>query len=131
GMDTVEFWQEAGELPGILLWALAGLHELRQQGRFVVPAVCQQAVDKLRLDTNPARRFLQEHYRAGDGEVLKADLYEAYRVWCADNGHHPLAEVGFGREVFRAFPRVRSEQRSLGGKRPYFYLGLVPLGDGG
>src|SRR5262249_24095272 len=51
-MDTVEFWHEAGELPGVLNWALAGLHELREQGRFVVPAVCQEAVDRLRLDTN-------------------------------------------------------------------------------
>jgi phage/plasmid-associated DNA primase len=30
GMDPVEWWQERGELPGIFLWALAGLADLRR-----------------------------------------------------------------------------------------------------
>src|SRR5262249_32721212 len=88
GMDSVEYWQKAGELSGILNWALAGLHELRQARRFTVPAACQEDVEKLRTDSNPARRFLEEHYQAGADEVSAADLYAAYRKWCSENGHY-------------------------------------------
>jgi P4 family phage/plasmid primase-like protien len=126
GMDSVEFWQASGELPGILNWALAGLHELRQAGRFVVPAACQEEVEKLRTESNPARRFLQEHYQAGQGEIPTADLYAAYREWCQQNGHYTLADVGLGREVARRFPGVKRAKRNLNGKRCWAYCGLEP-----
>ena len=51
GMDSVEWWRDAGELPGILNWAIAGLVQLRKQGRFIVPAECQEEV------RTPPRRF--------------------------------------------------------------------------
>jgi P4 family phage/plasmid primase-like protien len=129
GMDSAEFWQESGELPGILNWALAGLHELRREGRFVVPAACQEEVEKLRTESNPARRFLQEHYQAGPGEVPTADLYSAYRAWCERNGHYALADVGLGREVARRFPGVKRAKRTVGGQRCWAYCGMEPRCD--
>jgi P4 family phage/plasmid primase-like protien len=116
GMDKVEFWQKSGELPGILNWALAGLHTLRRQGRFVVPLVCQDGVEKLRTDANPARRFLKERYKAADSKATPAgDVYGAYRDWCQAHGHHPLAENIFGKEVFRAFKGI---ERKRGERQP-------------
>src|SRR5262249_16909631 len=41
GMDKPDFWGASGELPGILNWALAGLHDLRTQGYFTVPESCR------------------------------------------------------------------------------------------
>jgi P4 family phage/plasmid primase-like protien len=128
GMDKREFWQRSGELPGILNWALAGLNDLRHEGRFSVPASCRAAAEELRMESNPARLFLTERYQAGDGSVLKGALYREYREWCADRGYHALADRGFGKEVKRAFRSVR-DGKSLNlstGKRENSYDGLSP-----
>jgi P4 family phage/plasmid primase-like protien len=126
GMDSVEFWQESGELPGILNWALAGLHALRRQGRFVVPTACQEEVEKLRTESNPTRRFLQENYQVGLGEILTADLYSTYCEWCKSHGHHPLADVGFGRELARRFPNVKKTRKVIDCGRRQVYCGIEP-----
>jgi P4 family phage/plasmid primase-like protien len=107
GMDKWEWWRAAGEVPGILNWALSGLADLRNKGRFTIPGSCQEALDRVRQESNPARRFLTENFKAGSGEILKTELYKLYREWCGEHGHHSLAEVGFGKEVHRAFPVVR------------------------
>jgi P4 family phage/plasmid primase-like protien len=124
GMDKVEFWQASGELPGILNWALAGLHSLRAAGRFVVPPKCQEDADRLRADSNPARRFLLEHYQAGTGFVATAKLYAAYAEWCKQHGHYAQADVGFGREVARCFPTAKRDKKTIDGARCWAYCGL-------
>jgi P4 family phage/plasmid primase-like protien len=124
GMDSVAFWQASGELPGILNWALAGLHDLRQLGRFVVPTICQEEVEKLRVESNPARRFLEENYQAGQGAIPTAELYAAYSEWCKQHGHYALADIGFGREVSRRFIGVVRAKRTVNGQRSYAYCGL-------
>jgi putative DNA primase/helicase len=129
GMDTAEFWQKEGELAGVLNWALAGLHALRTQGRFIVPQVCREAAEKLRTDSNPARRFLKEHYRAGSGEIPTAELYDGYAKWCKDHGHHALAEIGFGREVTRCFPAVTRGKKGPRGNRHWLYCGIDTASD--
>src|SRR5262249_47787842 len=97
-MDKPAGWVAAGEPAGILSWALAGLHDLRREGRFTVPDSCRTAAEKLRVDNNPARRFLKENYReVAEGKesvIATAVLYETYGRWCRENGHHPLTEVG-------------------------------------
>jgi P4 family phage/plasmid primase-like protien len=130
GMDTAEWWRDTGELPGILNWALAGLYTLRRAGRFVVPGSCQHEVDRLRVDLNPARRFLADHYQAGCGEVDKADVYARYREWCEKNGHHPLAANKLAVEVFRAFPAAKDGKPTRGGVRVRVFQGVEPRSDG-
>jgi P4 family phage/plasmid primase-like protien len=108
GMDKVEFWQQSGELPGILNWALRGLHSLRLAKQFTIPHACRVASEQLRQDSNPARRFLQERYKVGPGcGTPTAWVYEEYREWCAATGHRPLADNTFGKEVVRAFKEVK------------------------
>ncbi len=125
GMDKPEYWQASGELPGIMNWALAGLAELRRQGRFVVPKSVQEVIDRLRTEANPARRFLDEHYQDGPGAVICAKLYEDYRSWCRDHGHHAMADIGFGREVARKFPKLkRGKASGTDGKRHNCYCGV-------
>jgi P4 family phage/plasmid primase-like protien len=124
GMDTAEFWRDAAEVPGIFLWALAGVAELRQQGGFVVPGQCREDAEQLRADANPARRFLQEGYQEGEGEVTVEDVYAEYREWCGKQGHHPLSNIGFGREVARCFKRVEKRRMSYAKERWFVYVGL-------
>ena len=112
---------------GDLNWALAGLADLRQEGRFVVPASCQKAADKVRVESNPARRFLLESYQEGNGQVFKAELYKEYCEWCQQHGHHRMADIGFGREVNRAFPQVKDGKapHPRSERRENTYVGIV------
>ncbi len=125
-MDKPPWWKEQGELPGILNWALAGLHALRQQGGFVIPDSCQAETEKLRTDANPARRFLCENYAyvGGDTYVTCEETYRSYTDWCKQVGHHQLADIGFGREVARLFPQMDRRQKSLATGRKWCYLGV-------
>jgi phage/plasmid-associated DNA primase len=81
----------------------------------------------MRAESNPARRYLQEHYRTGAGELRTADLYAHYSQWCKDTGHHPLAETGFGREVARVFKQVKRGKSVAdhNGKRHNTYQGIA------
>jgi|GEM_PF-979538 len=138
GMDKPNWWREHGELPGILNWSLAGLAELRAQGRFIVPEVSKRDLAKLRSDVNPTRRYLLEHYESPpSADAIERDLncrevYGHYKAWCLEHGCHAFGDGGFGKEVARIFKkveRVRSKHAvMLSGmdhpSRPWLYFGL-------
>ena len=126
GMDKPEWWQDQGELPGVLLWALAGLQRLRQQGEFTTSAVCQDAVDEYRQEVNPARTFLIECYTKDiEGDVVTAVAYQEYRTWCETNGYRPLGASQFGKEIVRAFPAAKKAKvLNTDGYRTEGYKGI-------
>lgn len=124
GLDKVEFWEQSGELPGILNWALAGLADLRREGRFVVPDHCGSDLRELRMDSNPTRRFLTERYEAGSGATPTLEVYERYKGWCQQTGHRQVSDTTFGKEVVRAFPMVERKRRGPRHARYWAYVGL-------
>lgn len=113
------------ERPGILNRALVALHRLRTGGRFTEPAVCAEALQEYRAESNPARTFLELYCRPSPGgEVACHRLYQAYKTWAQGLGYRPLADSQFGREVKKAFGATRRR----GGprdQREYMYAGLV------
>lgn len=121
------------ELPGIFNWAVAGLRRLRHQGRFTEPAICREALDAYRTDSNPARAFLQEHVCRHDGQVQCSAVYGRYTEWCPTHGYKPLDERLFGKEVARYFPGAERKRGPKGhdGKRPWTYMGLALRGASG
>ena len=125
GMDKVEWWQDSGELPGILNWAIVGLSRLRSQRDFTESAVMQEAIQDYREEMNPAKVFLQEHCEAhADTSIRSSVLYRFYRKWTEDNGYHPLSNRVFGREVKRAFPQCSRKQRNDGGSKIWVIHGM-------
>jgi P4 family phage/plasmid primase-like protien len=115
------------ELPGIFNWAIEGLRRLRCRGRFTDPALCREALETYRTESNPARAFLQECVVAKpDGVVECDDLRQRQRMWCEEHGYRPLNAAQFGHEVRRVFPTVvRKKVPSLdGGTRVWAYLGI-------
>lgn len=126
GMDKVEYWQDAGELPGIFNWAIVGLHRRRQQRGFTDSIKMAEAIVDYQEEVNPTRAFLVqnlERNRASKG-VPTIDLYSVYRKWAAENGYHPVAERTFGKEVKRAFP---FSEKKRGGSRDdrFFYYSEI------
>lgn len=124
-MDKPWWWEQSGELPGILLWAIQGLHRLQQQGRFTDSEVCDEALGDYRAEMNPARTFLIEHCEQSDtSRIWTAKLYSLYVTWSKHNGHHPLSERQFGKELARVFRKVKKRRAGTNRGRDQFYDGL-------
>jgi phage/plasmid-associated DNA primase len=121
------YWRASGELPGVLIWAAAGLASLRARGYFLQPAACQLAKATYRQAANPAATFLTEMCEVREGfETSAPDLYSRYRGWIHENGYEPLGHQQFADEVRRAFRGVESSKnpRTLNGRRVRVWEGL-------
>lgn len=99
------------ELPGILNWALEGLDRLTRTGRFTVPASSDDAA-RLMMDlASPVAAFVRECcVREPDAMVPRDHLYDAWRRWAEDNGHHAGAKSSFGRDLRAVVPDLRDSQ---------------------
>jgi putative DNA primase/helicase len=114
------------ELPGICLWSVEGLRRLREQGRFIEPALCKEALDEYRLQSNPAREFLSDHYELkADASTVTQEVYEHYANWARNRGYEVLSDSQLGKEIYRAFPQVERKKRGTRGARYSVYTGLV------
>jgi phage/plasmid-associated DNA primase len=127
-MDKPWWWAQSGELPGMLLWAIAGLDRLRRKGCFILPRICRNALDDYRVENNPAMQFLRENTSVEKGtETPCSEIYDRYRRWCTDNGFHALSSRSFGKEISRIAPAgnpIRRQQRRVMGSQVWFYVGL-------
>jgi len=119
------------ELPGIFIWAMLGLDQLRRRRRFTVPKSCTDALAEYQLESNPARMFLEEHVEAEPGGAIACGrLYQKFAKWCGESGYRPLGERMFGKEVFRRFPHAEKVRLGGRGERAMHYQGLVlPVSD--
>lgn len=124
-MDKPWFWERSGELPGIFLWAIKGLHRLRQQGRFTESVAGNAALEDYRNDSNPARDFLKDHFTRSDSSIRCSIVYHFYSKWCQQTGHKPLSDRQFGREVRRLFSDVRRERVRFGKELQWRYKGIA------
>ena len=105
------------ELPGILLWALAGLDRLvRNDNRFTVPQSSEQTVRTMHDLTSPIGAFLRDRCTFGPGHrVIVADLYDAWCAWCKEQGRdHPGNVQTFGRNLQSAAPGLRISSPRIG-----------------
>lgn len=83
------------ELSGVFNWVLAGLDRLLTQGRFTESAAANRQLEIYRTQADSVLLFLQEEgfeaqthgfYRIGK-------LYDDYRTFCANDGHHPVSKI--------------------------------------
>lgn len=113
-----EYW--ADELPGILLWALAGLARLRAAGQFTRSQACEAAAAQHRRDSDPAREYLADHLRVGPagGFVATADIHRHYAAWRREHGYtRPIVTSVLGRIVRQLFPAARPGLHPDGSRR--------------
>jgi putative DNA primase/helicase len=118
------------ELPGILTWALAGLDRLVRNGRFTVPGSSEDAAHLMMDLASPVSAFVRDCCVRGPGESVLADrLYDAWKRWAEDNGHHAGAKSTFGRNLRAVAPELKMSQPRVDGgrERRYERVGLLPL----
>lgn len=119
------------EASGIFNYAMHGLRELMQRGRFDPPASAREATQRLHDEADPVMMWLDDDSKVISGPEESApriDVYDRYKHWCRENGYTPLAVGPFGKRLVQA--GYGSARLTIGGVRTWHYTGLTVLSDG-
>jgi len=115
------------DLPGIMNWALSGLDQLREDGRFIMPKSSADAIRTLDELSSPIGAFLRDWCAIGPNERENVKvLYDAWCRWCGQHGHKAGADHVFGRNLHAVLPRVRTHGKG----QTRFYQGVGLSEDG-
>lgn len=101
----------AGELAGILVWALDGLARLLERGRFVPPPSSDATVQAYRIEADSVALFNHECLDQCTNGTPVGTLYQAYREFCATNGFQPTNVAIFGRRLSEAGIEILRKSR--------------------
>jgi putative DNA primase/helicase len=101
------------ELPGILLWSVAGLKRLREQGHFTQTATGREMADELRGLGSPVQCFVNECLSVGPNETIaKSEAWSLWCKWCDRHGHRWGDTERLGRDLRSVVPGLgRSQPR--------------------
>lgn len=89
-----------GELPGVFLWAMAGLKRLNDRGKFAPPPQVVILTQMYRNESNPLVGFIEASCRVGSKfEAPAGLLYAKYKEWCINFTYRPKNVVKFKREM--------------------------------
>ena len=95
------------ELTGILNWALEGLDRIIRQP-FTVSKASDEAIRDLQDLVSPTSAFVRDLcVRGPEYDIEFKELYQAWRDWCVDNGHHPTAATVFSRDLRAVLSKLR------------------------
>jgi len=73
----------ANEMPGVLLWALAGLARLRKNDGFTQSRASQKALDQWKRDADPVREFAHRFLHPDkDSSVGLQKIFSSFNDWC-------------------------------------------------
>lgn len=79
------------ELPGIAVWALAGLQRLMVQGRFTLPESSRNELENMIQSGSPVEQFIDECLTFGtDHRIADSTIWTAYMAWVARTGHEAM-----------------------------------------
>lgn len=94
------------ELPGILNWAMEGLHRLRQRRHFLPPQSSSDTVQEIEDLASPVGAFVRECCDVGPGFRVYVDhLYGLYKDRCALDGRTNLPTIqNFSRDLKAVVP---------------------------
>jgi len=109
----------------LINFALQGLKDLREQGRFTMPESSKLLLQQLTEITAPVTAFVKECcIKNRDTYVTKSQLYEAWEIWCGKTGHKAGNNVYFGRWLKQACPTITDFRAEINNRRQYTYKGL-------
>jgi putative DNA primase/helicase len=115
------------ELPGILLWAIAGWQRLRQRGHFEPPESGRKLVRDMEDLASPIGVFLRECCELGPGYMVPVrDLWTRWASWCEAQGNEKGrgTRQTLGRDLRAALPMVDTRQLRDGDERTRVYIGI-------
>lgn len=92
----------AGEMPGILLWAVDGARRWYERGRLPIPQAVLSQIEEYRREMDLVGLFLRSVTRqmvpssVGYSEATGQQLYEAFKIWCKKTNSYELNSRDFG-----------------------------------
>jgi P4 family phage/plasmid primase-like protien len=124
GMDRPDYWEP--EAPGIMIWAIAGLARLIANGNFSECKAANEALEEYKAEANPTIRFFEDNITSKDDSLLDSKrVYLLYRHWCEQEGHHPLNDRAFGKQLMKFFPDTKKNRSRYGKKLVWEYSGIA------
>jgi P4 family phage/plasmid primase-like protien len=107
---------DSAEMILLLNWAIDGLMDLLNSGRFVDPPSSQREVARWLENSDTVAQFIADMCEVEPGARCgKSDLYRAYKFWCDDNGHqHPLSSRSFQSALLSRPGIVVDPSRAIG-----------------
>jgi putative DNA primase/helicase len=115
------------ELPGILLWSMAGYDRLLKNGRFKQPDSAADDVETMEDIGSPVAAFLRDRCEVGPGFAAPVDdVYKSWVGWCEEHGRQQRGtkEV-FGRDLKTVLSTLKvSRPRDGEGDRFRQYKGI-------
>jgi phage/plasmid-associated DNA primase len=122
------------EGPGILNWALQGLHllltDIAETGDIRLTPRQSGVVDSLLAESDSLRYFLRENVVKAHGSDLSVgEIVQAYAHYCPDQGWDPLPETQIGRQLpdlmMELFHVVKSNNTLRDGKAARGFRGVA------
>jgi len=106
-------------------FALQGLKDLRERGRFIIPDSSRTVLDLMLQISSPVTSFVNECCCQGkEYAITKNMLFEAWRCWCVETGHKPGLREQFGRWMISTVPSLETNRPYIDGRRVYGYTGI-------
>jgi putative DNA primase/helicase len=114
------------ELPGILLWAIEGWRRLRERGHFRQPASGLELLQELEDLTSPVGAFVRDCCAVDPAAVTPCqDLFRAYCGWARATGRKFIDHAAtLGKHLRAVLASLRKTQRTVNGKKVWFYAGI-------
>ena len=125
-----------GEIEGIFLWCLEGLHRLLANNyQFTISGQAHENVETVKRSSNNVIEFLQSEgyirFKA-DAEASSKAIYEAYKLWCEDNVRKPMSANRLSSELAQNEAHYNVEATNnihVGGKRVRGFVGIEVLAE--
>ncbi|MCK5615823.1 hypothetical protein KAR91_78895 [Candidatus Pacearchaeota archaeon] len=110
----------------LINFALQGLKDLREQGKFTMPVSSELLLQQLQEITAPVTAFVGECCdKIPNAYIARDQLYEAWQIWCHKSGHNAGNKNYFGRWFRQACPGIESFRPEIDGRRQYAYHGIT------
>ena len=123
------------EVKGVLNWAIAGLRRLRQNGRFIAPAISREILDDFERLTSPVKAFVEAECSVDPGAVVGKDrLWIRWQGWCERTGHDAESNIAFAVKLRSLLPQIQAKRPRGGqGRRTQKWggIGLLKHASGG
>jgi putative DNA primase/helicase len=124
--DTGLYGRLLPELPGILLWAIAGWKRLKDRGHFIQPESANALVQEMEELSSPIGMFIKECCDVHPSNTVDTgSLFAEWKSWNASQGRDNIGDsIAFGRNLRTVIPGLEKKPYKRGGERGYEYHGL-------
>lgn len=106
------------ELPGICNSLMDAYAKLKERGHLIGKEKTGEALRQYQAESDTVLMFIEDHVEEithPEAWVKNAEVYESYRMMCEANGHRPVNNIAFGRQLAKLAPNIKRDRIKLNG----------------